>query len=272
MFDIFADFVERWFYCWLEVLQDMVNQMYDYALNADKYLANFIPSFSGIYSLIFKYAMLIIVIKFLAKGISTWVLWTDGDPDQDPVIMLTSFFKAMIGCLCFGELYSLFITVVRELLNKLINTSGFSITDISVMEIGWGSFLVYLAGLIDMIIIVCLNVKMRVTGLQLLVLRLGFPLAASGMLDADGGSYKPYIKVYIQIALTVIIQTLFINLSIFMLVKANSLGDMLNSLSCVIMALVTPAFLQQFVMQGGQLGQKISSGLMAMSSFKRMIH
>lgn len=271
MFDIFLDFMEQCFYCWLEALQGMINQMYDYALNADKYLADYIPSFSSIYNLVFKYAMLILVIKFLAKGISTWVLWTDGDPDQDPVIMLTGFFKAMIGCLCFGELYNLFITVVSELLNKLLYTSGLSIADIPVMETGWWSFLVYLAGLIDMIIIVCLNVKMRVTGLQILVLRLGFPLAASGMLDADGGSYKPYIKVYIQIALTVIIQTLFINLSVFMLVKANSLGDMLYSLSCVIMALVTPAFLQQFVMQGGQLGQKVTSTLMALSSARRLL-
>lgn len=269
MFDIFSDLVEEIFNNLLKSMQDMIVNMSDYALNADKYLMDYIGDFSSTYSLIFKYTMLLIVVKFLAKGISTWVLWTDGDPDQDPFIMLTSFFKAMICCLCFGELYNLFITVVRELMNKLINTSGLQLADISMYDASsLGSFLVLVFAVIYEILIAVMGLKMRVTGLQLLILRLGFPLAAIGMLDADGGSYKPYIKVYIQIALTVIIQTLLINLSLYMLLN----GDVLYALSCVIMAFITPAFLQQFVMQGGQLGQKISSGLMAMSSFKRIIH
>ncbi len=269
MFDIFSDFMEKWFYSWLAVLPDIIVNMSDYAFNADKYLKDYIGNFSSIYSLIFRYAMLIIVIKFLAKGISTWVLWTDGDPDQDPFVMLTGFFKAIICCLCFGELYSLFITVAQEMFVKLINTSGMTLTDISMYDASsLGSFLFLIAAVVYEILVAVMILKMRITGLQLMILRLGFPLAAMGMLDADGGSYKPYIKLYIQIALTVSIQTLLINLSLYMLLN----GDPLYALSCVIMALITPAFLQQFVMQGGQLGQKITSGLMAISSMKRIIH
>ncbi len=102
-------------------------------------------------------------------------------------------------------------------------------------------------------------------------MRLGFPLASMGMLDADGGSYKPYIKMFFQMAITIMVQVFFLQLSWVMIIKGGA-EDILYALASAVMAFVAPGFLQQFVMQGSQIGQKITSGLMAVSSMKRIIH
>ena len=38
--------------------------------------------------------------KFLKKGFETYVLWSDGDADEEPIAILTNFFKAM-ACLLY---------------------------------------------------------------------------------------------------------------------------------------------------------------------------
>ena len=40
----------------------------------------------------------LIILKFLKKAFDIYVLWTDGDPDADPFLLLTNFVRAGRNC------------------------------------------------------------------------------------------------------------------------------------------------------------------------------
>ncbi len=271
MLDIVLDFLQSLFLTSVDWVQKHMDKMMIYAFSTEAALNNYMPYFSKIYLLIYQYAAYIIIVKFLAKGINTYVLWQDGDPDQDPIIMLTGFFKAIIGCLCFGELYHLFINIVQELLNKIMKISKIQMVEIDTEQMELQATYITVMAVLYIAIVAIMAVIMIINGYKLLLMRLGFPLASMGMLDADGGSYKPYIKMFFQMAITIMVQVFFLQLSWVMIIKGGA-EDILYALASAVMAFVAPGFLQQFVMQGSQIGQKITSGLMAVSSMKRIIH
>lgn len=48
------------------------------------------------------------------------LVWTDGDPDADPLLLLTGFFKAIAVAVCFPTLYDLLAKVVQDLTNQIL--------------------------------------------------------------------------------------------------------------------------------------------------------
>lgn len=66
-------------------------------LYAEQYMSTLagVDLFQSLFDIVFGFGVSLIVLKFLKKGFETYVLWSDGDADEEPIAILTNFFKAM---------------------------------------------------------------------------------------------------------------------------------------------------------------------------------
>ncbi len=80
----------------------------DICLYADKYMTG--SGGSSLVNSIFDVALgtgvSLIILKFLKKGFECYILWTDGDADSKPILILTRFAQAIIIAICFPILYT----------------------------------------------------------------------------------------------------------------------------------------------------------------------
>ncbi len=60
------------------------------------------------------------MLKFLKKGFEQYILWTEGDVDADPILMLTGFFKSLAIAVSFPTLYSWLCNIIEDLTDELI--------------------------------------------------------------------------------------------------------------------------------------------------------
>lgn len=127
-----------------------------------------------------------------------------------------------------------------------------AVTVISLLEIfeqfflGGGIFML-LALLVFFICYLLLVFQFIKRGLEMLLLRLGIPLACSGLIDSDNGVFAPYIKLFIQNSVTVLIQLTMIKLGFGVTVN----GNIFFGIGAMIMGIKTPQFLQQFMLGVG---------------------
>ena len=72
-------------------------------LYAEQYMSTLagVDLFQSLFDIVFGFGVSLIVLKFLKKGFETYVLWSDGDADEEPIAILTNFFKAMAVAICF---------------------------------------------------------------------------------------------------------------------------------------------------------------------------
>ena len=66
-------------------------------LYAEQYMSTLagVDLFDALFDIVFGFGVSLIILKFLKKGFETYVLWSDGDADEEPISLLTNFFKAM---------------------------------------------------------------------------------------------------------------------------------------------------------------------------------
>ena len=70
--------------------------------------------------------------------------------------------------------------------------------------------------------------------IEMLILRMGFPLACLGLIDSDSGVFKPYVKLLFQAAFTILIQVTCFNLSVFLINSDNgffAIGTLLAAIN-----------------------------------------
>ena len=52
------------------------------------------------------------------------MLWSDGDADEEPIALLTNFFKAMAVAVCFPTMYGWLAGIVEEMSDKMLEAIG----------------------------------------------------------------------------------------------------------------------------------------------------
>lgn len=77
-------------------------------------------SVSGLYNAIYIVAIALLIMFFVKKLIETYMTWTNGDPDENPLNVLIGFVKAMIIMICFGFIYTQFVTFFYDIYNNLL--------------------------------------------------------------------------------------------------------------------------------------------------------
>ena len=234
------------------------------ALHAEDYLDTLLGTngISGIFDIFFALGVSLIVLKFLKKGFERYILWTEGDADRDPLILLTGFFKALAVAISFPTMYSWLAEVISDLTSQLITTiAGDMKTDFSLIVTGISTAGIF-TGIISLIFFICffmLYIQFLTRGLEILILRVGLPLACVGLMDNDNGVFRSYIQKFFQSTIAVVVQIVLAKLGVALMLNTHVFWG----LAALILALRTPKFIQEFLIisnsQSGGMMNKIYS-------------
>lgn len=123
-------------------------------------------NFNHIYETIFNYAIFLLVIVFIAKAIKIYFMMREGDAEQNPFQLCIGMMKAVIVMICFKEMYYIFVGIVQEFLNSILNTmtiKGVNLSEILIGNMGGGIFtaVACLILLIIWLILICQFIMKR---------------------------------------------------------------------------------------------------------------
>ena len=221
-------------------------------LYAEQYMSTLagVDLFEALFDIVFGFGVSLIILKFLKKGFETYVLWSDGDADEEPIALLTNFFKAMAVAVCFPTMYGGLAGSVEEMSDKMLEAIGLAtaydwagwVSGISTLGLVTAIF-----GLVFIIVYFILYFQFLMRGLEILILRVGMPLACVGLIDNDKGVFKPYMSKFFQSALSVIIQIALAKLGVGLMMNMHIFWGV----ACMILAVRTPKFLQEFIVTTG---------------------
>ena len=233
-------------------IDSLLTDIIPMSLYAEKYMTTLagVDLFQSLYNIVFGFGVSLIVLKFLKKGFETYVLWTDGDADEEPISLLTNFFKAMAVAVCFPTLYKWMADIIQDMTGKLLEAIG-AATDYDwtawVTGISSAGIVTALFGLIFIIVYFILYFQFLMRGLEILILRVGIPLACVGLMDNDRGIFKSYFNKFFQSMLAVVIQLVLCKLGVGLMMNMHVFWGV----ACMILAVKTPKFLQDFLVTTG---------------------
>lgn len=234
---------------------------------------------SSIYNFVCAFAVSMIILKMLKKGFMTYILWRDGDPDAPVQQSVINLVLAVAIAILFPTFYQWYAEVSVWLIEKIISMSFvdlsiFELTEVPLMAIS-ESLVLAIIGLIYIIMMFILFLQFFKRGAEMLILRLGFPLACLGLLDSDNGVFTGTVKVFIQVSLTSIIQLFLMNLSAVVFINSRmELLKMLFCIACCMAAFGTPRLLQFITLpQGGGGGAmyKVTNTVHTVSMVKSLL-
>ena len=103
-------------------------------------------------------------------------------------------------------------------------------------------------GLIFVICYFILYFQFLMRGLEIMILRIGIPLACVGLLDNDKGVFRNYMMKFFQSTLAVVIQISLCKLGIGMMLNVGINMNIFWGLACLVLAIKTPSFLRDFLL------------------------
>ena len=203
-----------------------------------------------LFNILFGFGVSLIILKFLKKGFETYVLWSDGDADEEPLSLLTNFFKALAVAICFPTLYQWMADIVEDMTNQLLTAVG------AATDYGWQAWVEGISSMgivtaiFGLIFIICyfmLYFQFLMRGLEIFILRVGVPLACVGLLDNDKGVFKAYLNKFFQSMLSVVVQIVLAKLGVGLMLNMHVFWGV----ACMVLAIRTPRFLQDFLITTG---------------------
>jgi hypothetical protein len=233
-------------------IDSLLTDIVPLTLYAEKYMT----TLSGtniteeLFNILFGFGVSLIVLKFLKKGFETYVTWTDGDPDEEPLSLLTNFFKAMAVAICFPTIYGWLGHIVEEMTNQLLAAIGTSTSYNWAAWVSGISSLGLVTAIFGLVFIICyliLYFQFLMRGLEIMILRIGVPLACAGLLDNDRGVFKAYSQKFIQSTLAVVVQISLSKLGVGLMLNMHVFWGV----ACMILAIRTPKFLGDFLITTG---------------------
>lgn len=278
MFGIFKEFISdfineaiAWF---SEMLSGaLANMLHVERLMAENGGALTAGNISDMYKYIYTVALSLVILKFLFKGFSIYILWRDGDADSSPQTMLVGAAQAVIVAVAFPTLYDIMASVTLTFASTLMGYIG-----IGEAKLGMLTALHYASGgiielsfiLVYLVMYAFMYIKLLSRGFELLILRLGVPFACMGLIDSDSGIFKSYMQIFYKSMFTSVIQVSLLSLSVAVVVS----GHIIIGVAIITTAFATPVIMQQILIpvgRGGGVTQKIyaaSAGVRAIGMLK----
>lgn len=224
-------------------------------------------SVTAAFNVLYAFLVYLLTAKLLWKGIKVYILWRDGEAETPPGEMLLSAGFAFVVAVAFPLLYEISIEVVEEILKSVTKAvfsngnllSGAYISMIinAFSNIQALPFTILILGLVYVILFIYLMFIMLKQGLELLVFRLGVPIAVLGLVDSDGGIWKTYSQtLYRQLAVA-LIRHFCLYVGTRMIVGLSPVGIIVG-IAFEIVAIGMPKILSQILASqyGGGLAQK----------------
>ncbi|QUH31108.1 conjugal transfer protein TrbL family protein [Vallitalea guaymasensis] len=216
-----------------------------------------------IFDIFFAFGISLIILKFLKNGFNKYILWHDGDSTDEPSTLFIGFLKALAIAICFPTMYGWLATIIEDMSNKLILliSDGMPISFETVIA-GVASAGLF-TGIVSLIFFICffiLYIQFLTRGLEIMILRIGLPLACVGLMDrTDSNLFKSYIQKFFQSTLAVLVQITLAKLGVGLMLNAHVFWGVAS----MMLAIRTPKFLQEFLIisggQGGGISNKIYS-------------
>ena len=215
---------------------------------------------------LYTFMVLLLVLKLLWKGANVYILWRDGESETPPGEMVLGAILAIITAVAFPILYELSVSITREILDticaamfseypgwiedcldfvkELFTVQGNAVTNSLLM--------LWLAILYLLVYLATIFVMLK-QGAELLIFRLGIPIAAIGLVNSDGGSWKPYIQTFIRMLATAIVRFFCLYLGMHLYASFDLVGTILG-IVFTILAFSAPTLLAQFMAPKGSGG------------------
>lgn len=230
------------------------NNLMNICFNAEYELTHMlgkeIISLDNLKIIIFSFSLSLIILKFLKKGFDIYVLWTEGESDTPPLTFIVYFIRAVVVLICSTMLYDWTISVASDFGNKILNSLNVSetmdITTTIIRLAGSGLFTATM-GLIALILLFVLWIQFIIRGAEMFILKLGFPIACIGLVNADGGVFTQYIGKLFKSVLTVLVQILCCKLALLLVFSSQ----LIYGIAMIILAIKVPRLLQEFVIGSG---------------------
>lgn len=227
---------------------------------------------------IYGIATMLVAAKLIWKGTKVYILWRDGESETDPGEMLLGTVFAIIAAIAFPLLYTFAVEIVQEIVNAVCGAFfGGNVIVIDGLLDALGKIVtaalnLILFGLIFVVLLLWLMFSMVKQGVEMLIFRLGIPFAASGLVDSDGGYWKPYIQQLTRELTTAAIRYFCLRMALGLAVSMTVAG-LIVGIGLLVVAIKTPAMLAQFLAPksgGGGAAQKLNTVVMAVRMFGGM--
>lgn len=247
-------------------IDQMLTSLVPMTLNADQYMTaaaggNMVET---LFDILLGFGVSLIILKFLKKGFECYVMWTDGDPDAEPTGLVIRFIEAIAVAVCFPVMYGWLADITQSLTDQLMAAIGNSTNyDWQAWVNGIGSLGLVTAifGLVFVICYFVLYFQFLMRGLEIMILRIGLPLACVGLLDNDKGVFKTYINKFFQSTLAVVVQICLCKLGVGMMMNVGINMNVFWGIACIILAIKTPQFLSEFMVPTGSGGAGIINNI-----------
>ncbi len=255
-------------------IDEMLSELVPLTLHADNYMIGISGSsmVEMLFEIILGFGVSLIILKFLKKGFECYVMWIDGDPDSEPVYLVTRFIQAIAVAVCFPMLYEWMADITTNLIGELLSAIGVS------TNYNWQAWVDGLAsagivtavfGLVFVISYFMLYFQFLMRGLEIMILRIGLPLACVGLLDNDKGVFRTYIMKFFQTAFSVVVQITLCKLGIGMMINMSVFWG----IACMVLAIKTPRFLSDFMvpLSGGKVVNNVYHSIRLVGMAKNLI-
>lgn len=208
---------------------EMVGELYITVFDCGQYLTTVsgVEFFSLLMPVSYGFGISLIILKFLKKAFDIYVLWTDGDPDADPFLLLTNFVRAVGTALIFQWLYQIFVDICRDITDQIMSaiSQGTSPTIEWVNAITSMGIVPAIAGLIFLICYLILLFSFMARGIEMMVMKIGVPLSCVGLLDNDKGVFRAYINQFVKAFITTIVQIMLVKIGLSLMLNATMLSS-----------------------------------------------
>nr|WP_314464493.1 conjugal transfer protein TrbL family protein [uncultured Clostridium sp.] len=237
-------------------IDEMLSDLVPMTLNADQYMiaAGGGSMVSVLFDILLGFGVSLIILKFLKKGFECYVMWTDGDPDVEPTHLVIRFIQAIAVAVCFPVMYGWLAEITQNLTDELMSAIGAATNYDWQAWVNGISSLGLVTAIFGLIFVVCyfvLYFQFLMRGLEIMILRIGLPLACVGLLDNDKGVFKTYINKFFQSTLAVVVQICLCKLGVGMMMNVGINMNIFWGIACIVLAIKTPRFLSEFMVPTG---------------------
>lgn len=236
----------------LAFIDGMLEGIVPLALNAENYMTNIAGTniAETLTQIMFGFGVSLIILKFVKKGFDTYVLWNGSDAEEEPYFLVINFVKTIAVALCFPVIYGWMAEIVTDMSSQILTAVG-AATGYTwaawIHGISSAGIITSIFALVFMICYFMLYFQFLMRGLEMLILRVGIPIACVGLLDNDSGVFKNYISTFFKSMFSVIVQIALAKLGVGLILNMHVFWGV----ACMILALRTPKFLAEFIMPTG---------------------
>ena len=246
-------------------IDEMLSGLVPMTLNADQYMtaAGGGSMVSVLFDILLGFGVSLIILKFLKKGFECYVMWTDGDPDSEPAYLVIRFIQAIAVAVCFPVMYGWLAEISQSLTDDLMAAISAGTSYNWQAWVNGISSLGLVTAIFGLVFVICyfvLYFQFLMRGLEIMILRIGLPLACVGLLDSDKGVFKTYMNKFFQSTLAVVVQICLCKLGVGMMMNV-SVMNIFWGIACIVLAIKTPRFLSEFMVPTGGGGAGVINNM-----------